>query len=74
MRKSLMMSKKNKKILVRKEDFRKAIFDLIAELFQHRNIKELIWRKYRNPGLYVWHIDDHDKLKPFHTIISTQLY
>ena len=58
--------KKNKKILVRQEDVRKISFELIAEGVQHRKRKKLVRQKYRNPGLsYVWHIDGHDKLKPF---------
>ena len=58
--------KKNKKILVRQEDVRKISFELIAEGVQHRKRKKLVRQKYRNPGLsHVWHIDGHDKLKPF---------
>ena len=54
------------KILVRKEDVRKAILELNAEGVQQRKRRKLVRRKYRNPGPnYVWHIDDHDKLKPF---------
>ena len=59
-------SLKRQKILVRKEDVRKPVFELNAEVVQQRKRRKLVRRKYRNPGPnYVWHIDGHDKLKPF---------
>ena len=48
------------------EDVRKAILEMNAEGVQQRKRRKLIRRKYRNPGPnYMWHIDGHDKLKPF---------
>ena len=59
-------SLKRQKILVRKEDVPKPVFELNAEVVQQRKRRKLVRRKYRNPGPnYVWHIDGHDKLKPF---------
>ena len=59
-------SLKRQKILVRKEDVRKAILKLNAEGVQQRRRRKLVRRKYCNLGPnYVGHIDDHDKLKPF---------
>ena len=62
----ISVSLKKQNILVRKEDARKTILELNAEGVQQRKKGKLLRRKYRNPGPnYVWHIDGHDKLKPF---------
>ena len=59
-------SLKRQKILVRKDDVRNAILELNAEGFQKRKRRKLVRRKNRNPDPnYVWHIDGHNKLKPF---------
>ena len=59
-------SLKRQNILVRKKDVRKAILELNAEGVQQRRRRKLVSRIYRNLGPnYIWHIDGHDKLKPF---------
>ena len=59
-------SLQGQKILVRKEDVRKAILELNAEEVQQRNRRKLVRRKNCNPGPnYVWHIDGHNKVKSF---------
>ena len=50
-------SLKRQNIFVRKEDVRKAILELNAPGVQQRKRRKLV--------NYVWHIDGHDKLKPF---------
>ena len=53
-------------ILLRKEDVRLALRQLDRENVDKRQHRRLRRRKYRNPGPnYVWHIDGHDKLKPY---------
>ena len=53
-------------ILLRREDVRLALRQLDPENVDKRQRRRLRRRKYRNPGLnYVWHIDGHDKLKPY---------
>ena len=52
--------------LVRREDVRFALQKLDTENVNKRRRRRLQRRKYRNPGPnYVWHIDGHDKLKPY---------
>ena len=52
--------------LVRREDVRFALQELDPENVNKRRRHRLQRRKYRNPGPnYVWHIDGHDKLKPY---------
>ena len=59
-------SLKRQKILVRKKDVGKAILELNAEGVQQRKRRKFVSRIYGNLGPnYVWHIDGHDKLKPF---------
>ena len=60
-------SLKKQKILIRKEDVRKAILELKVEGVQQRKRRKLVRWKYRSPSLsyHIWHIDGHDKLKPF---------
>ena len=56
----------NKGILCRREDVRKIIKDLDPEGVQLRKRRRLHRRKYIAAGPnVVWHIDGHDKLKPF---------
>ena len=53
-------------LLVRREDVRLALHELDPENVSKRRRHRLQRRKYRNPGPnYVWHIDGHDKLKPY---------
>ena len=53
-------------ILLRREDVRLALRELDPENVDKRQRRRLRRRKYRNPRPnYVWHIDSHDKLKPY---------
>ena len=53
-------------ILLRREDVRLALRELNPENVDKRQHQRLRRRKYCNPNPnYVWHIDDHDKLKPY---------
>ena len=60
-------SLKKQKILIRKEDVRKAILELKVEGVQQRKRRKLVREKYRSLSLsyHIWHVDGHDKLKPF---------
>lgn len=55
-----------KGIICRREDVRKLLLELDRESVDLRRNRRLHRRKYvtRGPN-YVWHIDGHDKLKPF---------
>lgn len=56
----------NKGLICRREDVRKLIKKLDPDGVQIRKRKRLRRRKYVNQGPNsVWHIDGHDKLKPF---------
>lgn len=56
----------NKGILCRREDVRQVLKYLDPEGVAARKRRRLQRRKYNSPGPnYVWHIDGHDKLKPF---------
>lgn len=56
----------SKGIVCRREDVRRILKDLDPEGVKLRRHRRLRRRKYRTPGPnYVWHIDGHDKLKPF---------
>lgn len=56
----------NKNILCRREDVRKVIKAIDPEGVEDRGRKRLRRRKYKNQGPNsVWHIDGHDKLKPY---------
>ena len=53
-------------IICRRKDVRLAIKQLDPEGVELRKKRRLHRRKYRSPGPnYAWHIDGHDKLKPF---------
>ena len=53
-------------ILLRREDVRSALREFGPKNVDKRQRRRLRRRKYRNPGPnYVWHIDDHDKFKPY---------
>ena len=53
-------------ILLRREDVRLALRQLDPENVDKRQCRCLRRRKYRNPGPnYVWHVDGHDKRKPY---------
>ena len=53
-------------IIAPRYDIRKIILNLDPTGVELRKRRRLTRRKYRNPGPnYVWHIDGHDKLKPF---------
>ena len=53
-------------ILLRRKDVRLALRELDPENVGKRQRRRLKRRKYRNAGPnYVWHIDGHDKLKPY---------
>ena len=53
-------------ILLRREDVGLALRELDPENVDKRQRRRLRRRKYRNSGPnYVWHIDGHDKLKPY---------
>lgn len=57
---------RNAGLMVRRDDVRRAILDLDPEGVDHRRRRKLNRRRYRNPGPNdVWHIDGHDKMKPF---------
>ena len=48
------------------EDVRKMVCDKDPEGVQVRTRRRLRRRKYTSPGPnFVWHIDGHDKLKPY---------
>ena len=50
----------------RREDVRKIVKELDSEGVELRRKKRLHRRKYVTKGPnYVWHIEGHDKLKPF---------
>jgi len=56
----------NKGIVCRREDVRKVVKRLDPQGVNDRRRKRLRRRKYRNQGPNsVWHIDGHDKLKPY---------
>ena len=49
-----------------REDIRKMVCDKDSEGVQLRKRRRLLSRKYTSPGpKFVWHIDRHDKLKPY---------
>ena len=53
-------------VIARKEDIRKCILRLDPSGVDLRRRGRLRRRKYRNPGPNsAWHLDGHDKLKPF---------
>ena len=53
-------------IISRREDIRKIILNLDPLGVDLRRRRRLRRRRYSNPGPnYVWHLDGHDKLKPF---------
>ena len=55
-----------KGINCRREDVRQLVKQLDPEGVERRKKRRLRRRKYRSPGPnYAWHIDGHDKLKPF---------
>ena len=55
-----------KGIRCRREDVRKILLELDPVGVEARKKKRLLPRKYRTRGPnYVWHIDGHDKLKPY---------
>jgi len=57
---------KKKSLIVRREDVRISLSFLDPEGVERRRKHRLRRRKYRNPGPNkVWHIDGHDKLKPY---------
>lgn len=59
-------SLKSKGLIVRREDVRKTLLNIDPEGVDQRRRHRLSRRTYRNPGPnFVWHIDGHDKLKPF---------
>ena len=52
--------------LLRRKDVRLALRELDPENVDKRQRRRLRRRKHRNPGPnYVWHIDGHDKPKPY---------
>ena len=56
----------SKGLICRRDDVRKMILQLDPEGVQLRGKRRLRRRKYYAPGPnYVWHIDGHDKLKPY---------
>ena len=56
----------NSSMLLRRENVRLAVRELDPENVHTRQRRRRIKRKCRNPGPnYVWHIDSHDKLKPY---------
>ena len=56
----------SKGIICRREDVRMAIKQLDPQGVELRKKRRLRRRKYQSQGPnYVWHIDGHDKLKPF---------
>ena len=56
----------SKGIRCRREDIRKMVYDKDSEGVQLRKRRRLLRRKYTSPGpKFVWHIDRHDKLKPY---------
>ena len=56
----------SKGIQCRREDARKMVCDKNPEGVQVRKRRRLRRRKYTSPGPnFVWHIDGHDKLKPY---------
>ena len=49
----------------------KTILELNTEGVQQRKRRKLIRWKYPNPGTnYIWHIDGHNKLKPFGFLVN----
>ena len=53
-------------VLVRREDVRLVLLELDRQNVEKRRRRRLRRRKNHSPGPnFVWHIDDHDKLKPF---------
>ena len=53
-------------VLVRREDVRLALLELDPQNVDKRRRRRLRRRKYHSPGPnFVWHIDGHDKLKPY---------
>ena len=53
-------------VLVRREDVRLALLVLDPENVDKRRRRRLRRKKYHSPGPnFVWHIDGHDKLKPY---------
>ena len=56
----------SKEIQYRRKDVRKMVCDKVPEGAQIRKRRRLRCQKYTSPGLsFVWHIDGHDKLKPY---------
>ena len=56
----------SKEIQYRRKDVRKMVCDKVPEGAQIRKRRLPRCQKYTSPGLsFVWHIDGHDKLKPY---------
>jgi len=56
----------NRGLVCRKEDVRKELKNIDPDGVAYRKRRRLQRRKYQSPGPnYVWHIDGHNKLKPF---------